>query len=92
MPLSVPPQLLVTVGALRATCRLVGNVSEKATPVSGIALGFVMTRLEVDVPLVRIVDGLKDAAMVGVRTTCRIAVLLVLKVPVTVLNVPVVFA
>jgi hypothetical protein len=84
-------QLLVAVGVLLTT-RLVGKVSVKPTPVSAMALEFVITRLNVDVPLVRIVDGLNDFAMVGAVTTCKIAVLLVLYVPVAVDNVPVVLA
>lgn len=91
VPLSVPPQLLVTVGALLTT-RLVAKASENATPVRAIGLGLLMIRLRVEVPLVRIVAGLNDPAMVGFCSTCRVAVLLVSRVPDAVCNAPVVLA
>jgi hypothetical protein len=70
-------QLLVKVGVLLTT-RLVGKLSVKPTPVSEMGFGLVTIRLNVDVPLVRIVAGLNDLAIVGALTTCKTAVLLVL--------------
>ena len=84
-------QLLVTVGVVLTT-RLVGNASVNPTPVNAMALGLVITRLNVEVPLVSMVAGLNDFVMVGVLTTCSMAVLLVLYVPVAVESVPVVLA
>ena len=90
-PGGAPPlQPLATVGVLLTT-RFVGKVSVNPTPVRAITFGLLIARLSVAVPLVKMLAGLKDLVMVGALTTCRIAVLLVLYVPVAVDNVPVVF-
>ena len=70
-------ELLVTVG-VPVTTRLAGKGSVKPTPVKAMGLALVMTRLIVEVPLVSIVAGMNDLAIVGALTTCKIAVLLVL--------------
>src|SRR5262249_55782195 len=69
---NVPPQ---TVAVAFATVRPAGNVSVKATPVSGstFAAGLVMVKVSEVVAFTVMVDGLKSLAIEGGASTLTLA-------------------